>query len=167
MSRWYSKQRKNRMSAELMMLGFIPARGAISKEIRKGFFGSLANGYNYIPPEEADEHFECKCYICKVNGNKKGIFEINRSIHSSYEYPEEDDEVFACRKCLRSRYYRNAICEESTYSGYSNLAQWRFVNFLKPDEKICSYCDGKYTGKCGCGFSTMIQNAKETVEQSN
>lgn len=161
MSRWYSKQRKNRMSAELMMLGFIPARGAISEEIRKGTF---ADRYSYIPPEEADEYFECKCYICKTDGNKKGIFEINRSIHSSYEYPEEDEEVFSCRKCLRSRHYRNAVCEESTYSGYSNLAQWRFVNFLKPDEKICSYCDGKYTGKCGCGFSTMIQNAKETVK---
>lgn len=164
MSRWYSKQRKDRMSAEFMMLGFIPARGTISKEIRKGTF---ADRYSYIPPEEADEHFECKCYICKTDGNKNGIFEINRSIHASYEYPEEDDEVFACRKCLRSRHYRNAVCEESTYSGYSNLAQWRFVNFLKPDEKICSYCDGKYTGKCGCGFSTMIQNAKETVEANS
>lgn len=152
------------MSPDLILLGFIPARGAISQELRKG---SFTGGFTYIEPEEADEHFECKCYRCKVDGNKNGIFEINRSVHSSYEYPDEDEEVFACEKCLRNKHYHNAIMEASTYSRYSNLAQWQLVNFLKPDQKICSYCEGKYTGKCSCGFSKMIQDAKETVETNS
>lgn len=143
MARWYSKQRKQRMTGDFHAHGFIPARGRMNLEQKAARYG-----YGFRGLELCDYGGECDCCNHPKSTDK---------VWASMYYPPEDNpecDHVICQRCLVRRFHSRFINDEWGNQQYSNFIRWKRVQALKPGQHICDYCDEVATGDCNCNGAT-------------
>lgn len=136
MSRWYSKQRKQRMTGDFRKQGFIPNRGWLAISQRPRYFAhhlSLCD-------------FTGDCDVCR---HPKKADPVYASI-SHYGEGGSEADFYICRGCLRSTHHGRAIGEAGYYREYSKFNQWKRRSRMKAGQRECGYCGEIVTGECGC-----------------
>ncbi len=108
MPRWYSKKWKDKYSADLKTIGFIPAYGKIIQGARAPYFSK--GGLERCS-------FDGQCDYCKRP--KKGTFVSM----SGYEEPEAD--FYICGKCAVRSHKKGFVDNQSMCSSHSNFACWK------------------------------------------
>ncbi|CAH6978347.1 conserved hypothetical protein [Vibrio chagasii] len=139
MSRWYSKQRKDRYSGDMRKYGAIPSYGKIL----------LSDPLSCL--DRCD--FDDECEFCK--SPRKGSY---AQMAGCWEYPDEVD-YYICGHCAQKRSYKHNLYLSLQYTYFSKFNQWKRKSKLTDGQFICEYCDKVAEGECKCnGFQWNKDN---------
>lgn len=147
MSRWYSKQRKQRMTGDFITNKFIPSRGRITLAQKPGRFASHLSLCEYTE----------ECDFCNKPGKNTPCYV--RIVECGEAGSEAD--YCICKHCLRRKHHERMIGEESQWYGYSGFHQWKARAKMTSEQHVCDYCDEIVTGDCDCNGAAYWR-AKES-----
>ncbi len=134
MARWYSKQYKQKLTADFQKHGFIPPYARIRRY-------AMAP-YNYT--DHLDEcSFDGTCDFCR--SPKRGSYV---SMDYGPDYTEAN--YYICGKCVVKGHRKEHLGIKRNDFMYSNFEQWKRRSALTEEQFICAWCDDTAIGQCSC-----------------